>query len=107
MRPKVPTDLALAPVAAEIDLNLQSLRDEPVDKIFENIALALNAGAPGASPADRADQILAVATRDVELHGWSVSVSEDATRLHLDGGSVTLDIGLSATIERFIADGLH
>ncbi len=29
MRPKVPADLTLAPVAAEIDLNLQPLRDEP------------------------------------------------------------------------------
>jgi hypothetical protein len=106
MRPKVPTDLALAPVAAEIDLNLQSLRDAPVEAIFESIALTLNAGAPGSSPEDRADQVLAVATRDVELHGWQATVSEDATRLHLEGGSVSLDVGLSATIERFIEDGL-
>jgi hypothetical protein len=27
VRPRVPTDLALAPVAAQIDLNLQRLRD--------------------------------------------------------------------------------
>jgi hypothetical protein len=106
MRPRIPTDLALAPVAAEIDLNLQSLRDESVKGVFDNIALALNAGAPGASRTDRADQVLAHATRGVELHGWNATVSDDATRLHLQGGSVTLDVGLSATIERFIADGV-
>jgi hypothetical protein len=105
MRPKVPTDLALAPVAAEIDLNLQGLRDESSEGVFENIALALNAGGPGASRADRADQVLQFATRGVELHGWKAEVSDDSTRLHLEGGSVTLDIGLSATIGRFIEDG--
>jgi hypothetical protein len=105
MRPKVPTDLALAPVAAEIDLNLQSLRDESVDGVFEGIALGLNAGAPGASRADRAAQVLEYATRSVDLHGWKATVSDDSTRLHLEGGSVTLDLALSATIERFVENG--
>jgi hypothetical protein len=105
MRPKVPSDLALAPVAAEIDLNLQPLRDEEVEGIFDNIALALNAGAPGASRDARAGQVLELATRQVDLHGWRATISGDATRLHLEGGSVTLDVGLSASIERYIANG--
>ena len=107
MRPKVPTDLSLAPVAAEIDLNLQSLRDDSVADVFDDLALALNLGAPGASRDDRAEQVLRVATRDVDLHGWEVSVSDDSTRLHLEGGSVTLDVALSASIERYIENGAH
>ena len=107
MRPKVPTDLSLAPVAAEIDLNLQSLRDDPLEGVFDDLALALNLGAPGTSRDARAEEVLRVATRDVDLHGWTVSVSGDSTRLHLEGGSVTLDVGLSATIERYIEKGAH
>lgn len=105
MRPKVPSDLALAPVAAEIDLNLQLFRDETVEEIFERIALVLNVGVPGASRADRAEEVLQVATRHVDLHGWKPTVSDDSTRLHLEGGSVTLDIGLSTSIERYIENG--
>jgi hypothetical protein len=55
MRPKVPTDLSLAPVAAEIDLNLQSLRNDSLEDVFDDLALALNLGAPGTSRDARAE----------------------------------------------------
>jgi hypothetical protein len=38
----------------------------------------------------------------VNLHGWSAEISDDASRLHLSGGSVSLDLGLSAEILRYI-----
>ena len=42
IHPKVPKDLALAPVAAAIDLNLVHLRDKSPAEIEFALALALN-----------------------------------------------------------------
>ena len=101
LRPKSPTDLTLAPVAAEIDFNLQELRDATVEQIADVVALTLNTS-PSPTREGRATQILEVAVRGVDLHGWRASLSEDATRLALRGGSVPLDVGLSATIRDFV-----
>jgi hypothetical protein len=101
LRPKRPTDLTLAPVAAEIDLNLQELRDAPVETIVELVALTLNTS-PAPTREGRATQILEVATRGVDLHGWRAAVSKDATRLELRGGSVALDVALSARIRDYV-----
>jgi hypothetical protein len=38
--------------------------------------------------------------------GGEAEISADAARLHLSGGSVTLDVGLSATILAYIVDGV-
>jgi hypothetical protein len=104
IRPKATADLTLAPVAAEIDLNLQRLRDLPTEtEIVVELALELNAAGAGPTREERADQILRIALRDVDLHGWDASVSEDASRIHLEGGSVTLDVGLSAALQAYIA----
>jgi hypothetical protein len=103
IRPKTPTDLTLAPVAVEVDLNLQRLRDlASPSEIFQELALELNLGHPGATPEERAAQILRFAVRNVELHGWQAETSADATRIHLHGGSVTLEIGLSAGLQGYI-----
>ena len=106
MRPRVPADLALAPVAAEIDLNLQPLRDKPPAELLNRLGLALNLDAPGATRDERAGEVLEYAVRNVDLHGWEASVGDDATRLNLEGGSVTLEVGLSSTIQRYIEDGV-
>src|SRR4051812_28850636 len=101
LRPKNPTDLTLAPVAAGIDFNLQEIRDVSVDEIGGAVALALNTGAAETRDG-RADQIREVAVRLVDLHGWSAEISADSTRLLLRGGSVPLDVGLSAAIREYI-----
>jgi len=101
LRPKTPTDLTLAPVAAEIDLNLQGLRDEDVESIADAVAFTLNSS-PAESRDGRAKQILELAIRGVDLHGWTVRISEDATRVQLTGGSVRLDVGLSARIRQYV-----
>jgi hypothetical protein len=107
LHPKVPTDLALAPVAAAIDLNLQRLRDKsPADIDFE-VALSLNIDTSRSSRADRQKWILEAAMRDVNPHDWDVEITRDADRLRLAGGSVTLDIGLSATILDYIEHGVR
>ena len=101
LKPKRPTDLTLAPVAAEIDLNLQEIRDVPAGKVEEAVALVLNS-APAERRDGRAQQILEVAVRNVDLHGWTASISDDATRVLLRGGSVSLDVGLSAAVRDYI-----
>jgi hypothetical protein len=103
LHPKVPADLTLAPVAAQIDLNLQRVRDKSGPALAAEIALELNQQSPAATRELRAAQILQVALRDVDVHSWSAEITEDASRLHLGGGSVSLDLGLSAEILRYIA----
>jgi hypothetical protein len=107
LHPKTPVDLALAPVAAGIDLNLQELRDLEPDQL--NLALQLANDRPPIpdNRAERATQVLRAALRNVELHGWDGSISDDGCRLHLSGGSVTLDLGLGATIMSYIEHGVH
>ena len=95
----------LAPVAAEIDLNLQALRDKSPEKIGEALAIALNANLAGASRSERASRVLEEALRSVELHDWRAEITDDSARLRLSGGSVSIDLGLSATILRYIEDG--
>jgi hypothetical protein len=103
--PKEYKDLSLAPVAAAIDFNLQRLRDRTPEEIYYEVSLELNRPHIADDPKERAECVLAVALRDVELHGWTATISEDNARLHLSGGSVAVDLGLSATLLRYIADG--
>ena len=42
LHPRVPKDLALAPIAAGIDLNLQRLRDKEPSEIGFELALELD-----------------------------------------------------------------
>jgi len=107
LHPKSPTDLALAPVAAAIDLNLQRLRDRPPSEVDEELALELNINTRGSTRADRAGWVQQSAVRFVELHDWTTEITEDADRLRLTGGSVTLDLGLGATLRRYIEQGLN
>jgi hypothetical protein len=105
LHPKYPTDLMLAPVAASVDLNLQRLRDRPPAEIDYELALELNLDTAGSTRADRTRWVLEAALRTVELHDWHAEITGDGDRLHLEGGSVTLDLALSATILRYIEQG--
>jgi hypothetical protein len=103
--PLLPTelaDLALAPVAVNIDRNLAPLRDIPPDQIGFNVALQLDE--PEAPSSERrAEQIRRVALRHVDMHDWQAEISADLTRLRLSGGSVSLELGLSHAIRGYIA----
>ena len=104
--PKSPTDLSLAPVAVEIDRNLQRLRELQPAAIAAELDLELDRPeSPSASRDERTARILQVALRNVDLHDWNAEITDDDARLHLTGGSVSLDLGLSATIMRYVADG--
>ncbi len=102
--PKTPKDLLLAPVAANIDFNLQSLRDKSPADIGDAVAIALNVSR-GADREQRAARILEVALHMVDLHDWQAEITDDAARLRLRGGSVSIDLGLSATILQYIENG--
>ena len=102
LRPKVPSDMALAPVAAEIDLNLQRLRDRPAAEIAYELALELDRPLIENTREERAAHVLRVALRDVDLHGWHGEITDDGCRLHLRGGSVTLDLGLGTAVMSYI-----
>jgi hypothetical protein len=105
IHPKTQKDLMLAPVAAQIDRNLQRLRvDSPYDVLAE-LELELDRPAMCAERDERAKLVLRQALRDVDLHGWTATLSDDASRVHLDGGSVSLDLGLSTAITSYVVEG--
>ena len=54
---------------------------------------------------ERRSRVLNAALRNVNLHGLDASITDDGARVHLEGGSVSLDIGLSATILEYIRTG--
>ena len=105
IHPRTPKDLLLAPVAAEIDQNLSYLRDLDPKGIDEHVILSANTDTAGADRARRAKWILDEATRGVEMHDWTAEITDDAARLRLSGGSVSLDIGLSASLLEYILTG--
>lgn len=105
LHPRTPKDLLLAPVAAEIDLNLQTLRDKTPGEIEDSLVMSFNLGSTDVGRAQREAWILDHALRSVDLHDWQAEITADAARLRLSGGSVSLDLGLSATILDYIASG--
>jgi hypothetical protein len=106
IHPKVPKDLALAPVAAAIDLNLVHLRDKSPAEIEFALALTLNRTTSDGNRADRAAWVLDEAVRGVEMHAWHTEITADSARLRLSGGSVMIDLGLSASILHYIENGV-
>ena len=100
--PKVPRDFLLAPVAAEIDLNLQRFRDLSPEELRFELDLELDRPEMRRTREERASRILQAALRHVDTHNWSAEITDDGARLRLSGGSVSLDLGLSAAILHYI-----
>jgi len=105
IHPKKQKDLLLAPVAVEIDLNLQRMREGTPHDVLAELELELDRPAMCAQREERVELVLRQALRNVDLHGWNAAISDDGTRVHLGGGSVSLDLGLSASITSYIEDG--
>jgi len=106
MHPKYPKDLMLAPVAIQIDRNLQRMRDGSARDVEAELELEFDTRADELDRDQRTALVLRQALRDVDLHGWGAAVTDDGFRLRLDGGSVSLDIGLSEGIARYIESGV-
>ena len=104
LHPNSVKDLTLAPVAAAIDINLQRVRDPSPDEIERTLQWELNDAPLKDSRDERSQRILKLALRDVDLHGWDAAVTEDRTAVRVSGGSVSLDLSLSAAVARFIED---
>ncbi len=98
LRPRIPKDLLLAPVAARIDVELQHLRGLSVPEL----SLELDALEQCTTPGERASRVLKAALKDVDTHQWWAEITDDAARLRLTGGSVSLDLGLSPAIMHYI-----
>jgi hypothetical protein len=96
----------LAPVAAEIDLNLQRLRDGSPRDVERELELELDRPAMSTDRDERAELVLRQALRNIDMRGWTGAITADGCRLHLDGGSVSLDLGLSAGIIAYIHEGV-
>jgi hypothetical protein len=103
IHPKSLQDLSLAPVAVEIDRNLQRLRGKPFSDIELELSLELDAPVEWDDPAQRREHVLAFAIRNVTLHDWDTTLTDDWSAIRLSGGSVTLDVALSRTVEDFLA----
>ena len=56
-------------------------------------------------PALRGHLSLEAALRLVDMHDWHAEITDASARLRLSGGSVTIDLGLSATILDYIENG--
>ncbi len=96
----------LAPVAAEIDINLQRLRDRPVRGVEAELELELDRPAMSPDRDERAELVLRQALRNVDMHGWEAAITDDGARLHLRGGSVSVDLGLGSSVADYIRDGV-
>jgi hypothetical protein len=107
IHPKNQTDLMLAPVAAEIDRNLQRLRDGSPEDVMAELELELDRPAMYLDRDTREELVLRQALRFVDMHGWTAAITDDAARLRLGGGSVSIDLGLSPSITSYIEDGVH
>lgn len=103
--PKAPADITLAPVAAQIDLNLQRIRDRTQSEIEYELQLALDRPLIPDTREERADHVLRAALRNVDRHGWTAEITADGARLRLTGGSVTLDLGLGEAVMDYIHSG--
>ena len=106
IHPKQQRDLTLAPVAAEIDLNLQRLRGKSAHEIGAELELELDKPALHIDREERTKLVLRQALRDVNMHGWDAAITDDLTCVHLRGGSVSLELGLGASLESYIRDGV-
>jgi hypothetical protein len=99
-------DLLLAPVAVHVDTNLARLRDRSPTEIDFEEDLELDRPARSNTVEERMERLLMVALRDVDLHGWTAEITDDHSRLRLSGGSVSLDLGLGATLTSYIIEGV-
>lgn len=103
--PRTPKDLALPPVAIHIDENLRYLRSCSVEDVEAGLQLMLDRPPFEDTRETRSHRVLEAALRNVDLHRWTATMSEDDASIHLTGGSVSLDIGVGASVLHFIEAG--
>jgi hypothetical protein len=88
-----------------VDINLQRLRERAPSDVEAELELELDRPAKSSDRDERAQLVLRQAVRGVNLHGWTAVITEDGCGLHLEGGSVSIDLALSAGITTYIEKG--
>jgi hypothetical protein len=102
--PHSAADLALAPVLINIEQNLAPLRSST----DLELALALDLNDDGSwysSAGERAQRVLKSATRDVDLHGWTVTPTPDHNGLAVSHGEYTVSVMLGAQLAAYVQHG--
>ncbi len=105
--PRELRDLLLAPVAVGIEFNLNRLRKGTAEEVEYELECDLDRDGRNLDRAGREQFVVRQAVRNVDMHGWTAAISDDGFRLHLAGGSVSLDLGLSEGISSYIANGVR
>jgi hypothetical protein len=102
--PHSAADLALAPVLINIERNLSQLRSgTDLELAF---ALNLNDDDSWYSSAEqRAQRVLKSATRNVDLHGWTVTPTPDWNGLAVSHGEYTVSLMLGAQLAGYVQHG--
>ena len=104
LHPRETRDLALAPVAVHVDMNLRPLRESGPEELEAAFQLLLDRPAIDNTRGAREKRVLKVALRGVDLHGWDAAVTPDGSAVRLEGGSVTLDLALGATVQHHLEE---
>jgi len=103
--PHSTTDLALAPILIGIERNLARLRNYQ-DLDFA-LALDLNDDSRWYhTAAERAARVQRSATRDVDLHGWTVIPTADGHGLAVSHGEYTVSLMLGQRLAEYVERGL-
>jgi len=103
-RPHDVADLALAPVLVNIERNLAQLRES--DDLEFSLALDLNDdGRRYTTAGERSGRVQAYATREVDLHGWTVTPTPDLQGLAVSHGEYTVSIMLGKQVANYVEHG--
>ena len=103
-RPHSPADLALAPVLIELERNLARLRAS--DDLELLLELDLNDQELFYhGPAERASRLEKFATREVDLHGWSVTPTPDLYGLAVTHGEYAVSLMFGQRLVEYVRDG--
>jgi hypothetical protein len=104
LRPHSAADLALAPVIIGLERNLARRRDS--DDLEFELAIQLDDDASFyPEEADRAHRIMKAATRNLDLHGWTVSPTPDMQGLAVSHGQHTVSIMFGRQLANYIEHG--
>ena len=103
-RPHDVADLALAPVLINIERNIAQLRES--DDLEFALALDLNDdGRRYGTAGERAGRVQDYATREVDLHGWTVTPTPDLQGLAVSHGEYTVSIMLGKQVANYVEHG--
>jgi hypothetical protein len=103
-RPHSTADLALAPVLINIERNLAQVRDS--EDLEYALALALNDdGGWYHTPAQRADRVQQLATRNVDLHGWHVTPTADLQGLVVEHSHYRVCVMFGKRLAAYVTSG--